>query len=86
METFQFDTQTTPCIRIDIGDTGSGIPEDYIVNIFDPFFTTKSSGTGLGLPLVVNIIKNHGGEIRVKSHVNKGTVFSLYLPAIFSSS
>ncbi len=86
METFQFDTQTTPCIRIDIGDTGSGIPEDYIVNIFDPFFTTKSSGTGLGLPLVVNIIKNHGGKIRVKSHVNKGTVFSLYLPAIFSSS
>jgi len=77
-----FDTndKTTPCIRVDIGDTGCGISEDQIVNIFDPFFTTKSSGTGLGLPLVLNIIKRHGGDIRVKSHVNKGTFFSLYLP------
>ena len=72
--------QTTSCIRIDIGDTGCGISENQIVNIFDPFFTTKSSGTGLGLPLVLNIIKRHGGDIRVKSHMNKGTLFSIYLP------
>lgn len=83
-ETFKFDTKIKSCIRVDVGDNGSGISENRIVNIFDPFFTTKSSGTGLGLPLVVNIIKNHGGEIRVKSHVNKGTVFSIYLPANFS--
>ncbi len=69
-------------VRIDIGDNGTGIPENQIVNIFDPFFTTKSSGTGLGLPLVLNIIKQHGGDIRVKSHLDKGTVFSLYLPYI----
>ena len=72
--------QTESCIRIDIGDSGCGISEDQIVNIFDPFFTTKSSGTGLGLPLVLNIIKHHGGDIRVKSHINTGTLFSLYLP------
>ena len=77
---FDLNNKTTPCIRIDIGDTGCGITEDQIVNIFDPFFTTKSSGTGLGLPLVLNIIKRHGGDIRVKSHMNKGTLFSLYLP------
>ena len=77
---FASNKHTTPCIRIDIGDTGCGISEDQIVNIFDPFFTTKSSGTGLGLPLVLNIIRHHGGDIRVKSHINKGTLFSIYLP------
>ncbi len=77
---FASNNHTTPCIRIDIGDTGCGISEDQIVNIFDPFFTTKSSGTGLGLPLVLNIIRHHGGDIRVKSHINKGTLFSIYLP------
>ncbi len=77
---YECNKKTTPCIRIDIGDTGCGISEDQIVNIFDPFFTTKSSGTGLGLPLVLNIIRRHGGDIRVKSHINKGTLFSIYLP------
>ncbi|MBA4366496.1 MAG: histidine kinase, partial [Desulfobacterium sp.] len=69
-----------PCLRIDIRDTGTGIPEDRIINIFDPFFTTKASGTGLGLPLVLSAIRHHGGDIQVKSHMDKGTVFSLFLP------
>jgi two-component system, NtrC family, sensor kinase len=79
-DNFDLHDKTIPCIRIDIGDTGCGISENQIINIFDPFFTTKSSGTGLGLPLVLNIIKRHGGDIRVKSHLNKGTLFSIYLP------
>jgi two-component system, NtrC family, sensor kinase len=83
-DVFYIDEKIIPCIRIDIGDTGCGIPKNQIVNIFDPFFTTKSSGTGLGLPLVLNIIKSHGGDIRVKSHINKGTLFSLYLPLKFN--
>jgi len=69
-----------PCIRIDIGDTGLGIADHQIEKIFDPFFTTKATGTGLGLPLVLNTIKDHGGEIRVNSQVNKGTMFSLFFP------
>jgi signal transduction histidine kinase len=69
-----------PCIRIDISDTGQGIPDNRIENIFEPFVTTKASGTGLGLPLVLNAIKNHGGIIRVKSKVRKGTTFSLFIP------
>jgi signal transduction histidine kinase len=68
------------CVRIDISDTGSGIPEERIEHIFEPFFTTKSSGTGLGLPLVLNTIRHHGGDIQVKSQIDKGTVFSLFLP------
>lgn len=70
------------CIRIDVGDSGPGIAEDHLPLIFDPFFTTKSSGTGLGLPLVLNTLKRHGGDVRVQSHPKKGTVFSLFLPTV----
>ncbi len=74
------DGTTVPCLRIDISDTGHGITEEQIDNLFEPFFTTKASGTGLGLPLVFNTIQNHGGVIRVKSRVQHGTTFSIYLP------
>jgi signal transduction histidine kinase len=74
------DDHDIPCVRIDIVDTGHGISEEKTEKIFEPFFTTKATGTGLGLPLVQTTIRNHGGEIRVKSKVGEGTVFSLYLP------
>jgi signal transduction histidine kinase len=69
-------------IRIDISDTGSGITPENISKIFDPFFTTKEkdSGTGIGLSISHEIIKNHGGEIAVKSTVGQGTTFSVFLP------
>ena len=72
------------CIRIDIGDNGPGIPENQLINIFDPFFTTKSSGTGLGLSLAAKTVKSHGGFIRVRSKINQGTTFSLFLPLEFN--
>ena len=68
------------CVRIDIADTGYGIVNDQMENIFKPFFTTKATGTGLGLSLVLNTIRSHGGVIQVKSEINKGTVFSVFLP------
>ena len=68
--------------EIEISDTGKGIPPELINHIFDPFFTTKDEGgTGLGLWVSYGIIKNHGGEIHVKSIVNKGTTFTVTLPA-----
>ncbi len=79
-ERFELNGGSVPCIRINIGDTGNGITEDEIENIFEPFYTTKASGTGLGLPLVLTTIRNHGGVIRVKSMVQQGTTFSLFLP------
>jgi len=69
-------------IRIDVRDTGIGIPEDQLESIFDPFFTTKKEGegTGLGLSVTYNIIKRHNGRISVESTLGKGTCFSIFLP------
>lgn len=68
-------------IKISASDTGPGIPPEIIGKIFDPFFTTKPNGTGLGLSIVHRIIKEHKGEIAVKSEAGKGTTFDVVLPA-----
>ena len=67
---------------VSVGDTGMGIPKEKLDRIFQPFFTTKTKGTGLGLSVVNKIIENHGGKIEVKSEVDKGTTFKIYLPKI----
>ena len=54
-------------------DNGVGIPADEIKNIFDPFFSTKDDGTGLGLPLSLGIVENHGGQIQIDSKEGIGT-------------
>lgn len=63
-------------------DTGSGIPAEMIDQIWNPFFTTKTvgQGSGLGLALVYDIVKHHGGEIAVTSTVGKGTEFIVRFP------
>ncbi len=75
-------------VELLIKDSGVGIPKQYLDKIFDPYFTTKEKGSGLGLATCYSIIRNHGGQIYVTSEVGKGTVFSLYLPALteFSTS
>ena len=69
-------------IRIDFSDTGIGIKPEDLKYIFDPFYTTKpvGRGTGLGLSLVYGIVRTHGGYVEVKSEMNMGTTFSIYLP------
>lgn len=62
-----------------IKDSGCGISQDALTKIFDPFFSTKKS-TGLGLSVSYNIIKKHGGDIKVESTTGKGTVFTVWLP------
>jgi signal transduction histidine kinase len=62
-------------------DTGSGISRDHLKHIFEPFFTTKEDyGTGLGLWVTNDIVKRHGGKLRVRSRPAQGTVFSVMLP------
>ncbi len=68
-------------VRVDVGDSGPGIPADEIQHIFDPFYTTKESGTGLGLALSHRIIHAHRGTIEVESWPQVGTVFCIYLPS-----
>ncbi|MDX1605722.1 MAG: ATP-binding protein [Candidatus Competibacterales bacterium] len=70
-------------VRITVSDAGDGIPEDFQARIFEPFFTTKEpgQGTGLGLPLVYNIVQDHGGSITVESTPGCGTRFVIQLPA-----
>jgi len=67
--------------EVSVKDTGIGIKKDHLEAIFDPFFTTKSQGTGLGLSIVYRILEEHGGNIKVTSELNKGTIFTLLLPA-----
>jgi two-component system NtrC family sensor kinase len=68
-------------LKIKIQDTGHGISEDDIENLFDPFFTTKAQqDTGLGLSVSYGIIRDHGGDIEVKSELDKGTTFTINLP------
>ena len=66
--------------QIEVRDTGVGIPEKDIENIFNPFFTTKKDGSGLGLSISHQIIKEHGGYMVVESQVGRGTSFFVRLP------
>jgi signal transduction histidine kinase len=67
-------------VQVDIRDTGVGIPEENLEHIFDPFFTSKDEGSGLGLAVSHQIVKEHGGFITVESTVGKGTAFFVYVP------
>jgi signal transduction histidine kinase len=69
-------------VKINISDTGKGIPPHIVPKIFDPFFTTKPKGIGLGLSITYQIIKKHGGTIKVESELGKGTSFVINLPEI----
>jgi len=68
-------------VTISFADTGHGIKDEDLSKIFTPFFTTHEMGTGLGLSVVHNIITAHGGEIEVESHLGRGAVFTITLPA-----
>ena len=74
-------------VRINVTDTGTGIPREISQKIFDPFFTTKAQGkgTGLGLSTALGIVKSHGGFVMVESKRGKGSKFSVYFPATVAS-
>lgn len=74
-------------VRLQVIDTGCGIPEKLLPKIFQPFFTTKgtakpgeSRGSGLGLAICKEIVEHHKGRIDVQSEVGKGTTFTIHLP------
>jgi PAS domain S-box-containing protein len=68
-------------LQIQVRDTGEGIPDERLAQIFEPFFSTKpGKGTGLGLWVSQGIVHNHGGTMRVRSRVGRGTTFTITLP------
>ncbi len=67
---------------VEIIDQGPGIPAEAQERLFDPFFTTKDGGTGLGLPISLKIVEDHGGTIEVVSRVGKGSTFRVWLPVL----
>ena len=69
-------------VVITISDNGPGIPEEIREKIFEPFFTTKDvgEGTGLGMSISYDIIKEHRGQIKVASEAGQGTTFTIELP------
>jgi signal transduction histidine kinase len=69
-------------LAVVIADSGPGIPRRDLQRVFDPFYTTKPGGTGLGLSVVHTILREHGGRVRVRSQVGKGTEVRLLLPLL----
>ncbi len=71
-------------VIITVSDNGAGIPENIKEKIFQPFFTTKPTGqgTGLGLSLSYDIVKAHGGDIKVETKEGAGTAFIVQLPVV----
>jgi signal transduction histidine kinase len=69
-------------VRVEVVDTGCGIPAEIQDRVFDPFFTTKEpgEGTGLGLPMVYNIVYDHGGTVAIVSEAGVGTRVIVQLP------
>ena len=76
----EFQSEETNYLCFEVRDTGCGIEEDNIEKIFDPFFSTKFVGRGMGLAMVLRIVKSHAGCITVESIRNGGSTFRVFLP------
>ncbi len=83
---FHGEIASGPYVRLDVADTGTGIPPEILEKIFDPFFTTKElgKGTGLGLSTIAGIVQSHGGAIQIESALGRGATFHIYLPAMLT--
>ena len=81
-EAFDDEGSVGPWVRIDVGDTGSGMPTEVLERVFEPFFTTKppGEGTGLGLAQVHGLVSQHEGHIEIDSSAATGTKVSIWLP------
>lgn len=77
--TSRYEQAVQPAVLIRISDTGVGINEDDLARIFEPFYSTRKKGTGLGLWVTHDIVRQHGGRIEVESEKGRGTTFNIIL-------
>ena len=68
-------------VRVEVGDTGGGIPQDARSRVFQLYFTTKKKGTGIGLAMTYRAVQLHNGTIEFTSEVGRGTVFQMEFPS-----
>jgi signal transduction histidine kinase len=69
-------------VVFEVSDDGCGIPAENLQRVLDPFFTTKKRGhgTGLGLPIAADIVRNHGGTLEIESEIGRGTTVRVMIP------
>jgi PAS domain S-box-containing protein len=79
ISTSRYEQALQPSIVVQLSDSGVGIADDDLARIFDPFFSTGKKGTGLGLWVTQDIVRQHGGRIEVSSEIGRGTVFGIVL-------
>lgn len=80
LRTYRSEFASQPSISVEINDSGAGITEEALARIFEPFFSMRRDGTGLGLWVTQNIVRQHGGNIEVISDKEEGTTFRIILP------
>ena len=81
--TLQYQTKKAekhPHVSFEFQDTGKGMDSAVVSHVFDPFFTTKPSGTGLGLSISYELVRAHGGDIRIESEMGRGTNVMITIP------
>ncbi len=80
MRTLTFQDEGGRWVLLEVVDDGPGVPEEYINRLFDPFFTTKENGTGYGLYLAAEIVKEQAGRLSVRNNREGGATFTIWLP------
>ena len=76
----EWQSQDQQYVCMEVKDSGCGIKEKDMEKLFDPFFSTKFTGRGLGLPVVLGIVRAHGGGITVERGIDSGSVFKVFFP------
>jgi signal transduction histidine kinase len=86
LETMKIENDGSGAIVVRVSDSGTGIAPETLPRVFEPFFSTKGSGLGLGLPIAMRIVRDHGGTIQCSSTKGAGTRFDVVIPIVAANA